>query len=111
MNNEFEAVSLWQSLLIELKRNPQEIHTTKKCGDVGIWISVEAGNDTVIVNRAKQNSPSSSISEPRSITKSEFVKLYPNYFKWRKGEMTRNQAKGGSMNSSYIFALISKFGS
>ena len=110
MNNEAEANSLWQNILTELKLNPQEIHTTKKCGDIGIWISVEADNDTVIINRAKQNSPSSSISEPRNITKSESLKLYPNYFKWREGKMSRAQARGGSMNSSYIFALISKFG-
>jgi hypothetical protein len=68
-----------------------------------------AVDDTLYVDEAKEHRPSSTLAVTRSISKSEFIKLYPNYFKWRDGSMPREQAKGGSMNSSYVFALIHEF--
>jgi hypothetical protein len=98
------AELLWQSIITKLYKSSQEVQTV-----TGMWIQVNADNDAIYVNNAVKNNPSSNLSHTRTISKNEFVRLYPLYFQLRSGIITREQAKGGSMNSSYIFALINHF--
>ena len=102
-----DAVLLWHKILLELSESPQEIQTLSKTG--GKWFHISVVEDTLYVNEAKTKNPSSKLANTRSISKTEFMALYPNYYKWRVGAMPREQAKGNSMNSSYIFALINAF--
>jgi len=106
-----DAVLLWQKLLLTLSDLPQEVKTVSKTGSTaeGKWFYVNAVGDALHVDEAKTKIPSSKLANTRVITKVEFMALYPNYYKWRTGVMSREQAKGNSLNSSYIFALINKF--
>ena len=106
-----DAVQLWHNILSKLNGSPQEIQTVNKTGSAagGKWFQVNVVDDTVYIDEAMINTPSSRLTNIRAISKTEFMALYPNYFKWRAGTMSREQAKGNSMNSSYIFALINSF--
>lgn len=100
---------LWQRVVSALNQSPQDIYTVNKYGNIGKWIHASAVNDTVQIGAAKQNIPSSKLTSTRFVCKNEFIELYPLYYQWKKGKITREQAKGRSMNSSYIFALKNKF--
>ena len=109
MHNKAEAV--WQKIISELGRNTQEIKTIDNTGrsDKGRWFSVSVKDGILYVGEANLNKPSSTLAMERPIPQKEFSALYPNYSKWRAGTMPREKAKGSSMNSSYIFALIHAF--
>ena len=105
------ADSLWRKMITELGKDTKEIKTINSAGhnDRGKWFSVKVVDDILYVDAARENSPSSSLMMARPISKKGFITLYANYSKWRAGTMTRVQASGNSMNSSYIFALIHAF--
>ena len=105
------ADTLWRKIIFELGRNVKEIKTIDSagCNNNGKWFSVRVVDEIVYISEAKMNKPSSTLAMDRPISQKEFVGLYPNYYKWRTGIMSREQAKGNSMNSSYIFALIHFF--
>ena len=109
MQNSTDA--LWRKIISELGQGTKEIKTIDSAGrsENGKWFSVRAIDETLYVNEAKTNKPSSTLAMERPISKKEFTDIYPNYSKWRAGTMPREQAKGNSMNSSYIFALIHTF--
>jgi hypothetical protein len=104
------AEMLWQKIIDTLGQAPGEIQLVKQNGEKGKWISVCSDNHNIIIGRARYNTPSTEISKSRAINKNEFNKLYPLFFRWKNRSISREEAKGGSMNSSYIFALISEFG-
>lgn len=103
------AETLWQKIMDTLSQAPDEIQLVKQNGEKGKWISVCTDNHNIIIGRASYNAPSTEISKSRAINKNEFNKLYPLFFRWKNRSISREEAKGGSMNSSYIFALISEF--
>ena len=109
MSGSNTAETLWRNIISILCASPQDVQTVLQNGSAGIWIHAKSDNGVIVIDRAKNNTPSSELNSPRYINKNEFIMLYPLYFKWRKGSISREQAKGGSMSSSYIFALINKF--
>ncbi|MFA5675604.1 MAG: DUF6884 domain-containing protein [Christensenellales bacterium] len=104
-----KADMLWQSIICTLGQSPRELQTISQSGKRGKWVSIRADKNNIFIDRAWQNTPSSSITHKRTISKSEFIKLYPLFYQWRERRISREEAKGGSMNSSYIFALINEF--
>ena len=103
------ADKLWQRIIYTLSQSPCEIQLISQNRKKGKWISVCTNNNNILIDRAKHNTPSSSITHSRAISKNEFNKLYPLFFQWQDRRISREEAKGGSMNSSYIFALINEF--
>jgi|GEM_PF-167478 len=104
------ADTLWQRIIYTLSQSPCEIQLISQNRKKGKWIFVCTDNNNILIDRAKHNTPSSSITHSRTISKNEFTKLYPLFFQWQDRRISREEAKGGSMNSSYIFALINEFG-
>jgi len=75
-----------------------------------VWVHASVSNDTIEINRSSEKRPSSKITTPRKISKEEFLELYPFYYKWREGTVSREFIRDSmSQNSSYIFALIHEF--
>ena len=102
--------SVWQTIISELYRLPQDIHTIEKNGNIGIWFYAKVSGDVISVERAKQNTPSSKIKSTCTIGKEEFSTVYPYYDKWRNGSVAREFIRDNiTRKSSYIFALIHKF--
>jgi len=106
-----KADIVWQKIISELGQNTHEIKTIDNtgCSDKGKWFSVRVIDEILYIGEANSNKPSSTLAMERPIPQKEFAALYPNYAKWRAGTMPREKAKGSSMNSSYIFALIHAF--
>ena len=109
MNNHQDGLSLWQYIVSTLKTVPQDIQTVRHDGSGGIWFYGTTHNNAIVIDRAKEKQPSSSINAPRFITEAEFTELYPLYYQWKADRITRVQVAQISQNSSYIFALIYQF--
>lgn len=107
MNRILRGDQAWKIVLNELK-NPKDVQLIRQSGKGTLWIHASSASQAIQIMTAKFNSPSSS-AKPRAIGKDEFMSIYYNYYPWRTGEMSREQAKGNSRNSSYIFALIHRF--
>ena len=103
-HEEKSADVLWRNIINKIIQSPNEIQTISQIGIKGKWICIN-----IFIDGAKNNTPSSSTALIRTISKNEFAKLYPLFYQWRSKNITRKEAKGGSMNSSYIFALINEF--
>lgn len=100
---------LWSKIINSLSQSSHELQTIRQSGTKGKWFSASAVGDVIEIRQAIHNKPSTAITLPRLINKNEFVSIYPNYYPWRKGIMSRVEASGSSQNSSYIFALINEF--
>ncbi|NLC40623.1 MAG: hypothetical protein GX763_06880, partial [Clostridiaceae bacterium] len=104
-----KAEILWQKITESLSQAPYDLQTIMLSGRKNKWFTANAFDNNIIVSQCLNHTPSMNIKFPRIIEKDEFVTLYPNYYKWRSGRMTRAEADGNSHHSSYIFALINEF--
>ena len=99
----------WAKIIASLKDRPVEVSTITKNTKPSIWFNAYVDNDTVRVESATTKKPSAIISGFRTITKNEFLQVYPYYQPWVKGECQRQVIRDISVNTSYIFGLIFQF--
>jgi hypothetical protein len=99
----------WKKILVELIDSPQDVATIYKNGHFGKWFHATQHNGLIFIGNAKSHFPSCNLKHSAIISKEDFIKLYPNYRKWRSGELSREKAKAGTFVSSYVFGLISRF--
>ena len=105
-----DASMFWGKVINALANTPYNIRTIDKDGNTGggKWFIASFDGCHIKID-GSQKQPSSRLANSRFISREEFTKLYPNYYKWRTGVIPRELAKGDSLNSSYIFALINAF--
>lgn len=103
------AENTWEKILSSLKEHPAEVSTITKSKKPSIWFTAYIENEMVHVQNAITIKPSTKILGFRTITKNEFIKVYPYYQPWIKGECQRQIIKEKSVNTSYIFGLIFQF--
>ena len=99
----------WKKILVELIDSPQDVVTISKSGCSGKWFHATQYNDMIFINNSKTHYPSCNIKRNIMINKEVFIMLYPNYKKWRSGEISREDAKADTFVSSYVFGLIKQF--
>lgn len=104
-----KAEVLWYKITDRLGQGSYDLQTVMLNGRKNKWLTASALNNCIIINRSENGTPSIRLNAPRIIAKDEFISLYPNYYGWRNGSLTRTEANEGSQNSSYIFALINEF--
>lgn len=103
------AENTWTQIIASLKDRSAEVSTITKNTKPSIWFTAYVDNDSVRVQSATTNKPSAKISGFRTITKNEFLQVYPYYQPWVKGECQRQVIRDISVNTSYIFGLIFQF--
>ncbi|MDR2590443.1 MAG: hypothetical protein LBC71_05605 [Oscillospiraceae bacterium] len=105
-----DASVFWMNIISILTNTPRNIQTIDKNGnsDGGKWFLASVDRYQIKIDES-QKQPSSKLANSRLIQKEEFIMIYSNYFKWRTGVISREIAKGDSLNSSYIFAIINAF--
>jgi hypothetical protein len=99
----------WKKILVELIEASQDVATVSKDGLLGKWFHATQNNGFIFIDKAKSHYPSCNLKHNTIITKEIFMKLYPNYAKWRSGALSREEAKAGTFVSSYVFGLINRF--
>lgn len=96
---------IWNTLLSELSLTELELQTT-----TGLWFKAYVKNDRLFVDKTIDNTPSSQIAKPRTITKNDFLMVCSYYDRWINGESgIRHEVSIKSRNTAYIFGLIEKF--
>lgn len=101
---------IWDRLIARLQEAPVEIKTVPGNKREPLWFYVGTKNRNLYVYNARNHKPSVQMSQPRRISKDEFLTVYPYYQRWAKGEgHVRQEARSYSMNTAYIFGLIAHF--
>ena len=99
----------WTKIVTSLKESPAEVATVTKNKKSPIWFTAYTENGEVHVQSAITNKPSAKIAGFRKLSRDEFIRVYPYYRLWAKGECQRQEIRNISVNTSYIFALIARF--
>jgi len=106
---------VWQSIIRSLTENPRDVQTTVKSDKkIPLWFhtSVISGKngDVLIIENAKLNSPSVSLSQKRRIYEKDFYVVYPFYLRRENGESVSSelaQTKGeAKKNQTYIYGIV-----
>jgi hypothetical protein len=102
-----KAVVLWEKLRERALQSEFKIHTVPQNKSVPLWFLVGVREKNLIIKKAKNHTPSVSISMDRMITFKDFEYVYRYYDRWQKGEKrSRQEAAKKSQNTAYIFGLI-----
>ena len=109
MKNGTDANALWSIIASSLHKQPRDIQTIKQDGSGGLWFSAEVVDDTLYIDNTRQRTPSSKLASNRAISREEFMRVYPLYYSWKTGSVSRVQVTKSTQNSSYIFAIIHNF--
>jgi len=97
--------TLWNRILSNLSSSGDELQTT-----TGLWFRAISEGEKLFVDKAYNHSPTSELSMKRSISKKDFLIVHSFYDRWVIGETgVRQEVRGKSRNTAYIFALIDKF--
>lgn len=97
--------TLWNTIITGLSSSGEEVQTKR-----GLWFRALSRDGKLYVDKAADNMPSSRLSMQRPISKKDFLFVHSYYDRWVIGEKGVSQEAGKkSMNTAYIFALISKF--
>ena len=105
MDNEY-ICELWKKLVLKCESKSVEIKTIRLNSTKGLWFKINIINDNVIVTNSEINKPSVKLVNQRIISKSNIIKLFPYYQKWKKGEIYRETIRNISINTSYVFGLL-----
>jgi len=104
------AEKIWNNIIAQLSDSSEEIATVPRNSREPLWFSASIENGNLYINNATNHRPSTSLSIKRKISKSDFEKVYPYYFRLADGETNLvKEVAAISMNSAYIYALIAKF--
>ncbi len=97
--------SLWNKIMEELVKGSLEVKTR-----TGLWVKAYLKNNSLYIEKAIDNAPSSKINKSRNISKKDFLTVYSYYDRWIDQEKgIRHEVTSLSQNTAYIFALISHF--
>lgn len=92
----------WNKMTSKLSGESIEVQTLKH----GLWFHAYCENDSIYVEKAKNNTPSCCITAKRKITEDKFKVIYPYY---KEKNTLRKEAVKISQNTAYIYALINHF--
>lgn len=101
---------LWDQIFHAATRETFNVSTVPQNRRTPLWFKVYTKNEYLYVDNTSDKSPSVKLSGARRITKDDFLKVVAYYERWRNGEThLRQEVREQSMNTAYIFGLISKF--
>lgn len=105
-NNIIEVDSAWRMIIDALVNNPNEFPTVPKTNKKPIWFRASSYGDSVNIDVAMINTPSSKISLTRKLTYRNFEKVYPLYLRRENGEKISEEVTKATVNQVYYFSLI-----
>lgn len=97
---------LWSKLICDMLKSSIELQTKR-----GRWFKATSIDEKIYIEKAIIHTPTSKLKSHRTISKSDFLTVYPSYDRWISGEKgVRKKIRDKSKNTSYIYAIIGKFG-
>lgn len=103
-----DVFDLWRKCSAYLHEK-RELQTVTLRGMGGVWFCAEMDGATIkITMPTSNNARTSLLGQPRYIADEEFMRVARHYDAWRTRRETRKsiQDSTGSLNTSYIFALV-----
>lgn len=101
---------VWSKIMSSLKEMPNEVATVPSNNKEPLWFNAYIENGDLFVQNAITHRPSTQMSKSRKISRKDFDTVYCYYHRWANGERhLRQEVRTHSMNTAYIFALISRF--
>jgi hypothetical protein len=107
--NEDVLCNIWKMLYKLTKNCSIDVETVRLDGRRGKWFSARCDGNNIIIQNSTTNNPATELSQPRYISKEEFIRIGLSYERWRARTMPRSSIRNLSENTSYIFAIIEKF--
>jgi hypothetical protein len=100
----------WNNIVQALIQNPGDYRTVPRVNRRHRWFYAWYEGNAIQVEKARKTEPSCKINKSRNIYYGDFSNVFPYYERWRNGEVgIRNEVRMISRNSTYIFALITRF--
>src|SRR5665647_476808 len=102
--------NIWSKINSALKESLMEVATVPSTNRDPKWFVAYIDKDVLYVDNAKDHKPSTNMSQPRKISKKDFLTVYNYYYRWAQGERNlRQEVRLLSPNVAYIFGLIARF--
>lgn len=101
-----DAVEMWNRIIERAKTNSFEVHTVPLNKKTPLWFQISTDGNSIIVNPARDNEPSSTFKMPRIIKLREFKRIFPYYDLRLKGTSVSQETANQSVNTVYIYGLI-----
>jgi hypothetical protein len=101
-----EPLQAWKTIISKLDQTPKEFHTVPIIKKVPLWFSATTDGESVFINNAIINRPSSNLKVPRRLYYRTFAKVYPLYLKRENGEQVSKEASRITVDKVYYFSLI-----
>jgi len=101
---------LWHQILCTATEDVFDVPTVPQNNRTPLWFKVYIKELYLYVDNTTDKSPSVRLSGARRITKDDFLNVAGYYERWKNGETyLRQEVRKQSMNTAYIFGLISQF--
>jgi hypothetical protein len=96
----------WQVIVLKLIDNQLELPTVPKIKKNPVWFTASTDGDVIFIDTAINHHPSSQITTRRTLTYSNFQKVYPLYLRREKCEPISKEVSAVTVNQVYYFSLI-----
>jgi hypothetical protein len=103
---DMSSAVLWKLIVERTTQSDLEIPTVPLVRRAPLWFRIRSNANAVYINQARENTPSSTLKMPRTITYQEFERIYPYYEQRLKGTAVSQEAASKSVNTVYIYAMI-----
>ena len=100
------ASEAWSAIVDGLLEEPREFPTVPKTKRTPVWFFASTDGETITINEARINKPSSKLSMPRKLEYKTFLKIHPLYLKREQGEQVSAEATAVTVNQVYYYSLI-----
>lgn len=101
-----EPLQAWQTIISKLDQTPREFHTVPIIQKQPVWFSATTDGETIFIDNATINRPSSNLKVTRRLYYKIFEKVYPLYLKREKGEPVSKEVTRITVDQVYYFSLI-----
>ena len=99
----------WNAIINRLEGNSIELPTVPKTKKVPVWFSATTDGETIFIDVAIENRPSSKLSVKRKLKYKTFKKVYPLFLRRENGESVSSEVSAVTLNQVYYFSLIKHF--
>lgn len=96
----------YKDLLKSFSENPRDIHTCPLNKRIPKWFYVAVNQSDIIIESAKSNRPSCTITKPRRLHKREFKNMLDLYMRRTRGEAISRQATEVTRNQVYWYGIF-----
>lgn len=96
----------WNKIINELLPGARFFPTTPMSRKESVWFSASTDGVYVFIDNAVGHLHSCNIKSTRTLTKNEFTRIIPIYYRRKNGERISQEATIATRNQVYFYSLI-----